>query len=395
MEPILSENLAMMHYGLILVLTCAQLLIVYFLSESSSPPQGLGLFTVYFMAALMGWILFLLQHNGGQGAGSLDFQAIVGLLSSYVLFLAAGQRSGVRWGRKLLATCCLAACFSAFFVAPGQMFLVQLAGIGALWTAVGLLCAYRANARHNVGDGLIALAGLLVVTGFAAAWWRYAVHGELAQGQGLAFGVHSTAYALVVVGFLASVLLDYQHHLSHLTTEDPLTHLLNRRGLDDALYVSLASASRHNGKTSAIGLDIDQLRQVNDSFGHDLGDRVIQRIAEILQRTCRASDAVARVGGEEFLVVMPGTDEQAARALAERVRVAIAEQPLLLEGHSIPLTVSLGVATVEGGTDLDRLAREADRALFLAKRGGHNRVASVDSRPRHFRNDGPIPGQTG
>ncbi|MFN2165992.1 MAG: hypothetical protein ACK2U9_06995, partial [Anaerolineae bacterium] len=185
MEPILSENLALMHYGLILVLTCAQLLIVYFLSESSSPPQGLGLFTVYFMAALMGWILFLLQRNTGQGAASLDFQAIVGLLSSYVLFLAAGQRAGVPLGRKLLATLCLAACFSAFFVSPQQMFLIQLSGIGTLWAAAGLLCGYRAACRRNVGDGLIALAGLLVVAGFAAGWWQYNVHGELARGQGL------------------------------------------------------------------------------------------------------------------------------------------------------------------------------------------------------------------
>ncbi|MBN7796273.1 GGDEF domain-containing protein [Parahaliea mediterranea] len=386
---IFTENLAYIHYGLVLALTCAQLLILYFLSDSANPPRGLGLFTVYFMAALMGWILFTLQP--GRDA-LLDVPAIVALATGYLLYLACAQRAGIPRGRYLLGALCLAACLSAFYFPPSQMFAIQLGGTAGLWAAAGAVSGYRGWTQRNVGDAIIALAGLLVVAGHLEAWLGWQRESDLSRAQADAIGVHSAAYALVVVGFLASVLLEYQRHLTHLATEDPLTRLLNRRGLEDAIYVSLASASRHNLNTSAIKLDIDHFKQVNDSFGHDTGDQLIQQVAQVLQRLCRASDVVARVGGEEFLLVLPNTDRDGARVLAERIRGAIGGDALLVDGQRIAITASLGVTTAEGEVDLDSLAREADRALYQAKREGRNRVATVDNRPQHFRSTGPVTG---
>ena len=393
MEPIFTENLAYMHYGLILALTCAQLLIVYFLSDSSNPPQGLGLFTVYFMAALMGWILFTLQQGPGVQGISLDVPAIAVLGTSYLLFLATSQRAGIDCGRYLLGGLCLAACFSAFYFPRAPMFKIQLAGTGLFWAVAGCISAWRGWNFRNVGDAIIAFAGLLMVIGLSAAWVQSLDRSHLPQAQAIAFGVHSAAYALVVVGFLASVLLEYQQHLSHLAIEDPLTRLLNRRGLEDVIYVSLASAARQNSKTSAIMIDIDEFKHVNDSFGHDLGDRVIQQVASVVRRMCRASDVVARVGGEEFFMVLPNTDESAARSLAERICSAIGNEAMLIEGQRIVITVSLGVTTREGEVDLEDLSREADRAMYLAKRGGRNRVATVDVKPQHFSSKLHSPGQ--
>ncbi len=128
-------------------------------------------------------------------------------------------------------------------------------------------------------------------------------------------------------------------------------------------------------------VDIDHLRQVNDSFGHETGDRVIQQVAGTLKRMSRATDVVARIGGEEFLLVLPDSDLQAARVLAERILQAVGERPLLLEGQRVPVTVSLGVASASGAVDLDDLTRDADRALSMAKRGGRNRVATVENNP--------------
>ena len=91
--------------------------------------------------------------------------------------------------------------------------------------------------------------------------------------------MHSSAYALVAIGFLASVLIEYQQHLSHLATEDPLTRLLNRRGLEDALHISLAHASRETCPPPPSCVDIDHFKQVNDSFGHEVGDHVIRQVA--------------------------------------------------------------------------------------------------------------------
>jgi diguanylate cyclase (GGDEF)-like protein len=180
------------------------------------------------------------------------------------------------------------------------------------------------------------------------------------------------------------VLIEYQQHLSHLATEDPLTRLLNRRGLEDALSLSLAQAARKALNTSGIMVDIDHFKKVNDSFGHEVGDQVIKLVAEFLRTMSRASDVVARTGGEEYLLILPDTSLDDARVLAERIRMAIAEHPLLVSRQRIPVTVSLGVASVVGEADLDELYKEADRAMYLAKRGGRNRVASVENKPVHL-----------
>jgi diguanylate cyclase (GGDEF)-like protein len=205
--------------------------------------------------------------------------------------------------------------------------------------------------------------------------------GQPAYGEAISFGVHCAAYALVAIGFLASIVIEYQQHLSNLATLDPLTRLLNRRGLEDALQLSKARASRLGLPTSAVLVDIDRFKQVNDTFGQDVGDHVLRQVAEIISKLCRASDVVARTGGEEFLLILPETGLEDARVLAERVREAIGHRPLLVDFQRIEVTVSLGVASVVGSINLDELSQESDRALYLAKRGGRNRVASVEHRP--------------
>ncbi len=135
---------------------------------------------------------------------------------------------------------------------------------------------------------------------------------------------------------------------------------------------------------AAILLDIDHFKQVNDTFGHEVGDHVIQEVAAIIQRMSRASDVVARTGGEEFLLVLPDTDLAAARILAERIRLGIGDHPLLVDNQRIPITVSLGVTSRTGDVNLDDLSQDADRAMYMANRAGRNRVATVENRPLHL-----------
>lgn len=383
MEQIFPEYWAFMHFGLIFSITCAQMLVVYVLSDSSNPPAGLGLYTVYFMAALLGWIALTLQH-GADIPMAVDVPSVAAVLNSFVLFMAAGQRCGFTRGRYLLGSICLFACLSVFFVSPQRMFIVQSSTAALFFAGVGLLCGWRSWQQRNIGDAIIAYAALMMVVGIPVALYQLLGNGDYTQAQAIAFGVHSSAYALVAIGFLASVLIEYQQHLSHLATEDPLTRLLNRRGLESALHISLAHASRQELTTSAIMVDIDHFKRVNDNFGHDVGDNVIRQIAQLLQRMSRASDVVARTGGEEYLLILPDTALDAARILAERIREAIAERPMLVDNQPISVTVSLGVASVVGDGDLDTLSREADRAMYLAKRGGRNRVASVENKPVHL-----------
>ena len=358
MEQILPENWAFLHLGLIFCLTCAQMLVVYVLSDSSNPPAGLGLFTVYFMAALLGWIAFTLQQ-GTNPPMAVDVPSVAAILNSYILFMAAGQRSGITVGRWPLGLVCLLAYTDD--IEPGVKH------------------ALRGWRQANIGDAIISFAAVLMIVGIPLALYHQLVQQDMGQAQSIAFGAHSTAYVLVAVGFLASVLIEYQQYLSHLATEDPLTRLLNRRGMEDALRVTLAHAARHQQPISALLVDIDRFKQVNDSFGHEVGDQVIRQVAEFLERLSRASDVVARTGGEEYLLILPETGLDAARVLAERIRSAIGDHPLVVENQRIKVTVSIGVACLEGEASLDELSQEADRALYMAKRGGRNRVASVEN----------------
>ena len=157
--------------------------------------------------------------------------------------------------------------------------------------------------------------------------------------------------------------------------------LLNRHGLEQTLHVTLAQAARQQLPTSAIMVDIDHFKEINDNFGSKAGDQVLKQVSQTLQRISRASDIVARVGGEEYLLILPSTDLDDARTLAERIRLAIAESALLVNRQQIAITASLGVAGALGAIELNRLSSEAERALDLAKRGGRNQVASVENKP--------------
>ena len=380
MEQIHPESWVIMYFGLIFLITFAQMLVLYVLSDASNPTPGLGLYTVYFMAALLGWIAFALQH-GSNVPMMVDIPSVASILNSYLLFVAAGQRADFKRGRYVLGAVCLLASLSVFFLRPQPMFAVQAAAASLFFVFAGLLCGWRAWQRSNAGDAIIAAAAVIMVAGVSIAMFQWLSRGNYPQAQTIIFGAYSSAYTLVAIGFLASVLIEYQHNLSHLATEDPLTQLLNRRGLETSLYIPLAQAARQHLPTAAIMVDIDHFKQVNDNFGNEAGDQAIRQIARYLQLISRTSDVVARTGGDEFLLVLPNTDLDGARILAERIRSEIAERPLVVNQQRIPVTVSIGVAGNTGTVELDRLSQEADRAMHLAKHGGRNRVASVESKP--------------
>ncbi|MFP5347877.1 MAG: diguanylate cyclase [Actinomycetes bacterium] len=160
---------------------------------------------------------------------------------------------------------------------------------------------------------------------------------------------------------------------------DPLTGLPNRRALNELLDTE-ADYSRRT-PLSLIAVDLDHFKEVNDAFGHPVGDRLLRTVADYLQRGLRGGDMVGRWGGEEFLVVCPGSTLQEATELAERLRRAL-EHEMVTDGHRI--TGSFGVAEYVPGMSVDSLVARVDRAMYEAKERGRNRVVVVPriARPR-------------
>ena len=158
---------------------------------------------------------------------------------------------------------------------------------------------------------------------------------------------------------------------------DPLTSLANRRVFDEVLDREVRRSRRYRLPLTLLLLDLDRFKDVNDAWGHLLGDLVLERIGDILRRTVREADVACRFGGEEFAVVLPETARLGGYAVAERVRGAIertfGEEPV--GGHSIALTVSCGLASYpEDGLHASEIVSRADEALYGAKRAGRNRI---------------------
>jgi diguanylate cyclase (GGDEF)-like protein len=156
---------------------------------------------------------------------------------------------------------------------------------------------------------------------------------------------------------------------------DGLTGLSNRRHAEDRLESELARAERFGGPLAIVMADLDDFKAVNDVHGHPVGDTVLREFARVLGATVRDADVAGRWGGEEFLLVLPGTDSAGAALLAERIRAHLAERSLLTpEGVPVRVTASFGIAAYEPGQALETLVATADSALYEAKRGGKNRV---------------------
>jgi diguanylate cyclase (GGDEF)-like protein len=170
---------------------------------------------------------------------------------------------------------------------------------------------------------------------------------------------------------------------TELAVRDGLTGLYNRRSFNDSLARSIAREARSGGRLALLLFDLDHFKKINDSHGHPAGDEALRRASRILEASLRRGDLAARYGGEEFTAILPGADEEGGVRQAERVRLAIAKEPLLFEGARIEMRASFGVAVwPEAGGDAQALVDAADRALYAAKEGGRNRVVAASALAR-------------
>jgi len=165
--------------------------------------------------------------------------------------------------------------------------------------------------------------------------------------------------------------------LETMATTDGLTALLNRRAMLESGAQKIAAAARFDRRLSLLVVDIDLFKRVNDTYGHDTGDVVIRGLADILKRQKRATDVVARFGGEEFVLLCEQTDEKGAMLLGERIRDDLEKTAFRTAHGSISVTCSLGMATFpEAGRDWEALFHAADEALYVSKRSGRNRCTA-------------------
>lgn len=172
-------------------------------------------------------------------------------------------------------------------------------------------------------------------------------------------------------------LMETNEYLNRAARRDALTGISNRRNMMDLLSNEVKRANRYDQTFSLLLLDIDHFKQVNDTYGHEVGDEVLISLARILSTGLRETDTPARWGGEEFLICLPHTPIEDAVRVAEKLRGAVAGSYVLCGEEEVRVTISAGAAQFETGTPVDHLIRAADEALYAAKDEGRNCVRTA------------------
>jgi diguanylate cyclase (GGDEF)-like protein len=167
--------------------------------------------------------------------------------------------------------------------------------------------------------------------------------------------------------------------VSGLVRTDPLTGALNRRGFDELVERELARAGRHGHPLALALIDLDDFHQTNTAHGHAGGDAVLRQLVAVCQLHLRSTDAIARIGGDEFVLLLPETPAADSMSTLLRLQRSLAQRPLQLDDTRVPVHFSAGVAQWQAGEPVDALLRRADAALYAAKRVGKNRVQAADA----------------
>ena len=202
--------------------------------------------------------------------------------------------------------------------------------------------------------------------------------------QGTAIRVFASfALTIVLINVALRIIADLQRQLLGQAITDPLTGAFNRRHMETRLGEAIARHGRTGARASLLALDIDNFKRVNDELGHEAGDRVLRGVVRLVRGNSRRLDCIFRIGGEEFLLLLPDTAAGAALTAAEHLR-GLVEVARLLEDRAI--TVSIGVSEYQSGVDLDAWVKRADDALYAAKSAGRNRVVCAGA-------EGSPPGQ--
>jgi two-component system cell cycle response regulator len=184
--------------------------------------------------------------------------------------------------------------------------------------------------------------------------------------------------------WLQKQLIAANERLEHLSRTDALTGLPNKRALDEQLGREFEECRRYDRPMSIVMIDVDRFKSFNDTYGHSTGDSVLQHVAARMATISRQSDFLARSGGEEFVAILPETTLPDAVQFAEKLRLAIATNPLSVGGSPLGVTISLGVASIPHSRfeNPEALLRAADQALYRAKKNGRNRVDMERRRER-------------
>ena len=351
--------------------------------------RGLTLWGLGLVVNALSYPAFGLREWGGLAVSILATNLLTALtLVIHTLALIAFQHERVRclprWAVWLPAG--LNLLVALVWLHDDRWRNVLVAGLQALMAGVLLSQAWapglqlrRLTGRWVViaGATLMFLTLLLrTVLMFTASDWD----SHFNVPPGVQVFTYAVTLAVLLINSMGFVLMQMEHAVAQqhdLASHDRLTGLYNRLALMELMDHHLALARRRGSPLALLMLDIDHFQVVNDQHGHLVGDEVLRQVAQRAKARLRGADLLARFGGEEFLALLPATAAEGARAVAEDIRRAVADPPMVVHGVSIPVTISIGVHAgipTDAPTAAEAMIALSDQALYEAKHQGRNRV---------------------
>jgi diguanylate cyclase (GGDEF)-like protein len=258
-------------------------------------------------------------------------------------------------------------------VTPMALILILSAALQTVAAFIAMRQVGKVEARYRMAWLTVALALVLMVERRMVPLWRHIYTGEFSSLTDSVFGLAISMFMVVGVYGVTALLTG----LKSKANTDELTGLLNRRAILQSVQNEIERAIRTQRPIAFLMYDLDHFKGVNDTYGHPAGDSVLQGIADIAQATFRKIDIIGRLGGEEFLVVLPESDQNDARAAAERFRSAVAEHKFVAGYQRIGITISIGIFvpdTVTNSITVRNVMEATDKALYAAKNAGRNCV---------------------
>ena len=296
------------------------------------------------------------------------------------VFLSRPRRRSHLWGLVAIMPVCTVGVARVLDLPAARLSVIAAVLAGLI--AAALLNLYRrprprGRSHHILGAVLVAGLGILVYRAFAMALIPDQVVDvfELSIVQVLSYAVGSVMPVVASFGFLLMCTERSQRELARAAGTDYLTGTFNRRAIEEQGARAIAAARRHGMPLAVLVLDVDHFKRINDELGHAAGDQALVSTVERILSNLRTEDVLGRLGGEEFIVLMPNTDNASAVAAAERIRQGFSAQPLPIDGHQRTTTLSIGVAVLApADRQFSQLLQRADRAMYAAKNAGRDLV---------------------
>ena len=348
--------------------------IILNISKNHCFSKSMNYFKTYFILAfILTFIHIILEIlNLEQSFNAVVF---VYFATSMVLLLAINEQYRNRLITIIFSTILLSYLLLSIYFQFTllQNLMIHALGSIVLYSIILIASLNKAKQLDNIGFYILASAFLILIM-FSFLELFYIYINNLEYAYTCAVSGANSGFILVIIGFLTQIMMSEYKVLNSIALTDPLTGMNNRRGLYHLLESIIPSSNRNSECYSVITMDIDFFKKVNDSYGHDAGDIVLREFAKMIKATHRNTDVAARLGGEEFILILPETDKKAALVIAENLRLKTEILKIEVNEISIKITSSFGVDTSCSEFDMDELFKNADKALYQSKSTGRNKV---------------------